>query len=100
VEGTAGGEEVQVGDDPERRRFLLTVGGEPAGFLQYKVRPPNLVLAHTEIAPEFQGRGFGGALARAALDTARERGLAVDVMCPFVAAWIDRHPAYGDLLTG
>lgn len=92
------GDGVRVSDEPERRRFVVTVNGRLAGHVQYRLRPPNLVVAHTEIDPEFQGRGLGGLLARAALDVARERGLVVDNMCPFVAAWIDRHPDYAELL--
>lgn len=98
--GGAAEDVVRVEEDGELERFVLTLGGRQAGFLQYRVRSPNLVLAHTEIDPEFRGRGLGGALAKAALEAARARGLAVDVRCPFVAAWIDRHPAYADLVAG
>ena len=44
------------------------------------------------------GQGLGGVLVRAALDRARERGLAVLPQCPFVRGWIAKHPDYADLV--
>jgi predicted GNAT family acetyltransferase len=57
-----------------------------------------VALLHTEVAPELEGRGFGSALVGHALDEARERGLRVVPLCPFVDAFIRRHPAYADLV--
>lgn len=88
---------VTVTDAGERNRFEAHVGGELAGFAQY-VRTPDLVVyPHTEVDEAFEGRGVGGALARAALDDARERGLLVLATCPFIAGWMRRHPEYADL---
>ena len=53
-----------------------------------------IVFTHTEVEPEFEGRGVGGALARAALDDAAARKLTVRPLCPFIAGWIARHPDY------
>jgi predicted GNAT family acetyltransferase len=44
-----------------------------------------------------EGRGIGSALARGVLDTARALGLKVVPICPFVKAFMDRHPEYDDL---
>ena len=46
---------------------------------------------HTEIKPEFEGQGLGGALIRNTLDDVRSRGLAVLPYCPFVRGYIDKH---------
>jgi predicted GNAT family acetyltransferase len=35
-------------------------------------------------------------VAAAALDDARERGLEVVPLCPFIARYIQRHPEYAD----
>ena len=45
-----------------------------------------------------EGKGIGTALARAGLDHARDEGLVVKPMCPFVAAFVKRHPEYEPLL--
>jgi uncharacterized protein len=89
--------DVLVTDAVERSRFEAHLDGRLAGFADY-IRSANLVvLPHTEVEPGFEGRGVGGALARAALDDARERGLPVIATCPFIAGWMGRHPEYLDL---
>ena len=57
-----------------------------------------IVFTHTQVPPAAEGRGVGGRLVRGALDQVRDEGLRVIAQCTFVAAFIDRHPAYRDLL--
>ncbi|RLK53738.1 GNAT family N-acetyltransferase [Actinokineospora cianjurensis] len=88
---------VEVVDVAERGRFEALVDGAVAGFAEY-LRGDNLVVyPHTEVDPAFEGKGVGGALARAALEDARTRGLPVLATCPFIAAWMRRHPEYLEL---
>jgi hypothetical protein len=90
--------EIVVSDAPERKRFEVTVDGEPAGFLVYRAKQGLLALIHTEVDDRFEGHGLGGRLARFALDQAREQGLAVLPFCPFVNDWMKRHREYVDLV--
>jgi uncharacterized protein len=92
-------EQVRVVDDPARERFEVLVDGEPAGRAVYRLRPGTIVFVHTEIDDAHGGRGLGGTLVRAALDSARARGLHVVASCPFVRSWIEKHPDYADLTT-
>jgi uncharacterized protein len=94
----ADGVDVVVKDAPERRRFEALVGDRLAGFAQYRREPGTLVLTHTEVKPEFEGGGIGTRLAREVLDTARSEGVDVNPQCPFISAWIARHPDYLDLV--
>lgn len=82
---------------PERNRFEARLS-EEAAVLTYELRPGVIVFLHTVVPEAFEGRGVGGALARTGLDYAREQGLAVVPNCPFVKAWIERHPDYADLV--
>src|SRR4051794_8909245 len=90
-------ENIEVSDDPARSRFEVLVDGESAGQAVYELRPGTIVFLHTEIDDAYGGRGLGGTLVRAALDSARERGLHVVATCPFVRGWIQKHPHYPDL---
>ncbi|HEX7769455.1 MAG TPA: GNAT family N-acetyltransferase, partial [Dokdonella sp.] len=58
-----------------------------------------MVIDHTEVPPAVGGRGIAGQLVRAAFETARRAGWRVHPACSYAAAWIQRHPAYGDLVT-
>jgi predicted GNAT family acetyltransferase len=87
--------EPTVADVPERSRFEIHVDGRLAGFAGYRTKQDGtglLVFTHTEIDDAYGGRGLGSVLVRAALDSARSRGLPVRPDCPFVRAYVARHP--------
>jgi uncharacterized protein len=84
--------------DDEAHRYQLILDGQVVGFSEFRVRPGYLVFTHTETDPHFEGRGFGTALARGLLDDIRARGEKIKAECPFIAAYITRHPDYADLL--
>jgi predicted GNAT family acetyltransferase len=89
---------ISVADRPDRDRYEIELDGERIGLLSYRLAGPTITHRHTEIDPSVGGRGLGSALARFALDDARRRGLTVIPRCPFVAAFIVRHPEYEDLV--
>ena len=91
--------DISVADNPAQQRYEATVDGQVAGFAQYKVKDGHMVFTHTEVDPAFEGQGVGSVLARQALDDVRAKGQHdVVALCPFIAAWIERHPDYQDLL--
>ncbi len=94
----AGEPRIEIRDDRESGRYAISVDGEPAGFTQYRDRPPGLAFVHTEIDDRFEGQGLGSHLISFALDDARSRGLSVLPFCPFVRSYIQRHPEYLDLV--
>lgn len=90
--------DVSVTDVAERNRYEITVDGRLAGFGEYRPGDGIVDLTHTEVFDEFSGRGIAGALVAAELDDARRQGLRVRPLCPYVAAYIKRHPEYTDLV--
>ena len=74
------------------------MGGELAGYSEYHLRENRIIITHTQIDSSFEGKGIGSKLAVYALDDARARHLQVVPRCPFIAAYIDRHPEYADLV--
>ena len=89
---------VTVTDNRDLGRYEIRLGDDLAGFVTYRLRTGRITYIHTEVEPEFEGRGIGGLLAAAVLDDARARGLTVIPICPFISAWIKRHPEYSDLV--
>jgi uncharacterized protein len=89
---------VTVTDAPERNRYEARVDGELAGFAAYQRRGNLVVFTHTEVDPEFEGKGVGGAIAREVLDDVRRRELRALLRCPFLSDWATHHPEYDDLL--
>lgn len=91
---------IEVVDAEERSRYEAHAGGEQVGYLAYHRSDEEdvMVLPHAEVSTEHEGRGIGSALAQAALDDARSKGLRVVPICPFVVAYLERHPEYADLV--
>lgn len=86
-----------VEHDEGAHQFRLRVGDQVA-LIQYSRADDRIVFVHTEVPSALEGQGIGGKLARAALDYARDHKLSVIARCPFVAAYVRRHPEYQALL--
>ncbi len=79
-------------------RFEMTVGGAVA-VVEYARRGEDTIeLMHTEVPQALAGQGVGSRLAKAVLEKARTDALRVIPSCPFLAAYIERHPEYRDLV--
>jgi predicted GNAT family acetyltransferase len=90
--------ELRIIDNPARRRYEAILGDTVAGFAEYRRVGDRIIFIHTETNPELKGMGIGGRLAAGALDDVRARGLTMTPKCPFIAAYVRRHPAYHDLV--
>jgi predicted GNAT family acetyltransferase len=92
--------EPRVVDNPQASRYKLWLGTTRAGLIQYRAEPGTIVLVHTEIDPAFEGQGLGERLVAGALADLRARGLKLVPLCPFVRAYLRRHPDQADLVVG
>jgi uncharacterized protein len=90
--------EAEVVDVPEESRYELRLGGRLVGLAAYRRRNGRIAFTHTEVEESCAGRGYGSRLAAAALDAARQEGLDVVPLCPFIAHYIERHPEYEQLV--
>jgi predicted GNAT family acetyltransferase len=98
---TRDGRPIEVVDNPGHGRFEAVVDGVVVGKAVYRVQAGpsgTVVFTHTEVDPGLQGQGVAQALARRALDQVRAGGRRVVPQCPFIAAYIGRHPEYTDLV--
>jgi uncharacterized protein len=86
-----------VVDNTAKSRFEITEGAHTA-VLQYVLAGSRLRLMHTEVPPELRGRKLAEVLARAGLEHARSHDLKVVPFCPFVRAFLQRHPEYASVL--
>ena len=84
-------------DNPAQHRFELHVEGHVATE-HYRRDGKVITLEHTEVPPELGGKGVGSKLVKGVLDHLRSDGTKVIPACEFVRGWIDKHPAYADLV--
>jgi len=95
---------VTVVDDRAQQVFLARLDdGRTAGGAYYERTDGDgstgvVVFTHTEVDPAFEGQGIGSQLAAGALAQVREAGAKIVPLCPFIKAYVQRHPEYADLL--
>lgn len=87
-----------VRDAAERSRWEIERDGEVVGFADYRIAGDVVAMPHVEVRPDLRGGSIGSELVRGALDDVRARGLRVRPLCPFVVAYVRRHPEYRDLV--
>ena len=91
-------EPLLVRDNPERHRFEIDLGDGTFAIAEYTLRPGKIMFTHTEVPEAHEGKGIGTTLMRFALGAARERGLKVIPICPFFAAYMQKHAKVQNLL--
>lgn len=91
---------IAVAHNPQKRRYELRDGEHVPGFTQYRLPDDQRVdFIHTEVDAAYGGRGLASDLVRFALDDVRASGKRIVPHCPYVAAWIKRHPGVVDDIT-
>jgi uncharacterized protein len=85
-----------ITNNKTEHRFELAVDGHVA-MSYYEIADGVVTFTHTEVPPELGGKGIGSKLIKGALDQVRADGLKVIAMCPFVKAYLEKHPDYADL---
>ena len=90
--------DVEVRANPEELRYEAWVEGRLAGSAFYTEDGDRVAFTHTEVDPQYEGRGVGSALARGALTQVRDSGRTVVPLCPFIASYIARHPEFTELV--
>jgi predicted GNAT family acetyltransferase len=87
-----------VRDNIVSHRFELEIDDDVAKAW-YRRQGNVVTFTHTDVPAALSGKGVGSRLAKGALDAVRAAGLKVVAKCPFIAAYLKKHPEYDDLLT-
>jgi predicted GNAT family acetyltransferase len=92
-----GMEPIIITNNEKEQQFQVKMEGEMA-YLEYRFYKGNIALMHTEVPDKLGGRGIASTLAEYAFSYARDHKLSVKVYCPFVAAYLKKHPEHLALL--
>jgi predicted GNAT family acetyltransferase len=90
--------ELTIVDALDAKRYEARLGGQLAGWVDYRAIRDRIVATHTEVPAEFEGRGIGSRLIRHVIADARTRGLGITPVCPFFKAHFERHPEDADVV--
>ncbi|MEO6122675.1 MAG: GNAT family N-acetyltransferase [Ilumatobacteraceae bacterium] len=91
-------EDASITDNVGASQYEIHIGDVRAAIAAYSRTTDAITFTHTEVSPDFEGKGLAGKIAKVALDAARSDGLRVVPQCSFFAEYIRRHPAYQDLV--
>jgi predicted GNAT family acetyltransferase len=87
----------EVRNNAAASRFELEVEGQIAVAI-YRTSPGRIIITHTQVPHALRGRGLGSTLVRGTLEWMRAQGFKVESRCPFVSAYLGKHPEFSDLL--
>jgi hypothetical protein len=88
----------RVSDNPENSRYEIRIDGVLAGISEYVDRGEVRVFRHTEVLEGFAGQGLAATLVTEALEDVRAAGGLIRPLCPYVAAFLRKHPEFQDLV--
>ena len=95
---TGGHPEPTIVDAPDARRYEARIGDQLVGWVDYGRVGSRIVAIHTEVPPEFGGRGIASSLVRRVVADARAAGATITPRCPLFASHFKRHPEDADVL--
>ena len=91
-------ENIELVKNETDKQFEMVVDGHKA-FIQFNELSDRIALVHTEVPEELGGKGVGTALVEKTLNFIKESGKALMPYCPFVFAYIKRHPEWKSIVS-
>lgn len=88
---------LKVSDNKQKHRFEIELNGDFA-LIEYSEQNGAIAMTHTEVPPEYEGKGVGSQLVKGALEIVKADNKKVLPYCSFVAAYIERHQEYQSLV--
>ncbi len=85
--------DIPLKDNKEAQQFELDVNGAIA-FIAYEPHKGALALTHTEVPEALEGKGVGSVLVLKTLEYIESQGQKIIPLCPFVRAYLQRHPEW------
>lgn len=91
--------EIQQINDTRKGYFEAVEDGKEAGKMTYTwAGDSKFIIDHTEVSPDFNGKGVGKKLVLAAVDYARANNVKIIPLCPFAKSVFDKVEEIRDVL--
>lgn len=89
---------MEIINNTRQQQFeTLLPGGEKATIV-YRYYKDDIAFMHTEVPDGYEGQGIAAAMAREALAWADSEGKKIMLYCPYMSAFVKRHPEYHQLV--
>jgi len=91
--------EIQNKNDGKRGVFYMEDGGKEIALMHYTFAGPGkMIIDHTEVNDEYEGKGLGRQLVKAGVAYAREHQIKILPLCPFAQKIFSITPEFADVL--
>ena len=81
--------QTRVVNDTSAHRYRLMLADAEVGYSEYDpIAPASILIKHTEVLREHEGKCLGSLLVRAMLDDIRAQGKTVIPICPYTLNYI------------
>ena len=87
----------EIRDNADRHQYELPIEDDVA-VVTYNLSAPNLMITETLVPERLEGRGIASRLAKHVLADAKARELLILPVCPFFAAYLQKHPEHADVV--
>lgn len=84
---------IDVQHDPKEHKYFAVIDGHE-GEVAYEEGGGTRDFNHTFVPPELRGQGIAEAIVRYALDDTKKQGLRYTATCPYIVAFLEKHPEY------
>ncbi|MDY4789903.1 MAG: GNAT family N-acetyltransferase [Bacteroidales bacterium] len=91
-------DKIEIINNKEKNRFELFANEKEAGEIDYQIKDSKLIINHTGVNKEYEGKGLAKLLVEYAVNYARENNFKITPICPYVKIVIERNKEYHDLL--
>jgi hypothetical protein len=92
--------ELNIINNADENRFEAQLDDGSLAIVAYMRAGKNIIYTHTEVPEAHEGQGIASKLAHFVLEYARENGLRVQALCPFVKKYVNEHPEYQSITWG
>lgn len=87
----------RISENLEKKRFEVVVENKTA-FIEYIRAENKMYLTHTEVPRELEGKGIASGMVQQVFQRIEKEELKLVPLCPFVAAYLKRHPEWHTIL--
>lgn len=91
-------ENLKVTNNESKHQYEMSLDGKIALIQYQKKGEDTLNLTHTEVPPEFEGKGIGNQLVKQTLEQIKADGKKIVPTCRFISIYLKRHPEYAVLI--
>ena len=87
---------MEISRNSDKNRFEAVKEGQTA-VAHYELRGAHMTITHILVPSAIEGQGVASALCQFIIQTARDEQRTIVPQCPFMAAYLARHPENNDV---